>query len=33
MSNAFSVQTLNRFVFEKTIDVVKELKKKGEVRL
>ena len=28
MSNAFSVQMLNRFVFEKIIDVVKRLKKK-----
>ena len=28
MSNIFSVQTLNRFAFEKIIDVAKELKKK-----
>ena len=27
MSNAFFVQTLNRFAFEKIIDVVKKLKK------
>ena len=27
MSNAFFVQTLNKFAFKKTIDVVKELKK------
>ena len=28
MSNAFFVQTLNRFVFEKIINVAKRLKKK-----
>ena len=27
MSNAFSVRTLNRLAFKKTIDVVKKLKK------
>ena len=27
MSNAFSVQTLNKFAFEKNIDVAKKLKK------